>query len=176
MSSISTKSTKTDASEIDDAEFVKQRPFTFWSIVFGVKKERKVQYSEGLQVIGAGLGRTGTSSLKKALEILYEGEPCYHMSEVIENDHVNFWLNMNEGKMDQAQIREHFSRYATTTDYPACVYWKELLKAYPNAKVVLSVRSSESWCKSVNETIYRMNPDNPKKALGVVIMHTGKHF
>lgn len=105
-----------------------------------------------LMVIGAGLGRTATFSMKFALEHLGWG-PCYHMSEVFAGARRNIplWLDVVEGKPDWDRI---FDGYQATTDYPACSYWRELAGYYPAAKVVLTVRGADSWFDSVSETIF----------------------
>lgn len=103
-----------------------------------------------LRVIGAGFGRTGTASLKLALETLGCG-PCYHMSEVLSHaGHVDLWLDVAAGKPDWDAI---FSGYASTVDFPAANYWRELAEFYPDAKLLLSMRSAESWFQSTQETI-----------------------
>jgi hypothetical protein len=105
-----------------------------------------------LKVIGAGLGRTATFSLKFALEHLGLG-PCYHMAEVRADARRNMplWLNVVRGKPDWNAV---FAGFQSTTDYPACTYWRELAAFYPHAKVVLSVRDANSWFDSVSETIF----------------------
>lgn len=105
-----------------------------------------------LKVIGAGLGRTATFSMKFALEHLGLG-PCYHMSEVFAGARRNIplWLDVVDGKPDWDTI---FDGYQSTTDYPACSYWRELADYYPAAKVVLTVRDADSWFDSVSETIF----------------------
>jgi hypothetical protein len=106
----------------------------------------------GLKVIGAGLGRTATFSMKFALEHLGFG-PCYHMSEVMAGARRNVaqWLDVAAGKPDWDAV---FDGFQSTTDYPACSYWRELADYYPEAKVVLTVRDPDSWFDSVNETIF----------------------
>lgn len=106
--------------------------------------------SSDLCVIGAGCGRTGTASLKAALEQLLDA-PCYHMFEVFKHSHFQHWINASAGKPDWDTV---FSGYKATVDFPASVFYEELLVKYPNAKVVLSVRSSETWYNSVFETIW----------------------
>lgn len=105
-----------------------------------------------LKVIGAGLGRTATFSLKFALEHLGLG-PCYHMSEVFAGARRNIplWLDVVRSMADWDTI---FAGYQSTTDYPARSYWRELAAYYPNAKVVLTVRDADSWFESVTETIF----------------------
>jgi hypothetical protein len=108
-----------------------------------------------LAVIGAGLGRTATFSLKFALEHLGFG-PCYHMSEVFAGARRNvpLWLDAIDGRPDWEAI---FDGFHSTTDYPACTYWRELAAHYPRAKVLLTVRDPDSWFDSVSETIFSEN-------------------
>lgn len=105
-----------------------------------------------LKVIGAGLGRTATFSLKFALEHLGFG-PCYHMSEVFAGARRNvpLWVDVVRGQYNWDAV---FAGFESTTDYPACTYWRELAAFYPDAKVVLSVRDPDSWFDSVTETIF----------------------
>ncbi|MGJ8561994.1 MAG: sulfotransferase family protein [Alphaproteobacteria bacterium] len=104
-----------------------------------------------LKVIGAGFGRTGTASLKVALEKLLES-PCYHMSEVLGTaGHVDLWLDAAAGNPDWNAI---FGGYAATVDFPASYYWRELADAYPEAKIILSVRDAERWFESTQDTIF----------------------
>ena len=105
----------------------------------------------GLKVIGAGFGRTGTASLKLALEKLLGG-PCHHMSEVLGNaGQVDMWLDAAAGKPDWDAI---FDGYVATVDFPTSFYWRELADHYPEAKIVLSVRDPERWFESTQETIF----------------------
>jgi hypothetical protein len=105
-----------------------------------------------LRVIGAGLGRTATFSMKFALEHLGFG-PCYHMSEVFcgARRAVPQWLDAVDGRPDWDAI---FDGYQSTTDYPACTYWRELADHFPEAKVVLTLRDPDSWFDSVSATIF----------------------
>jgi hypothetical protein len=104
-----------------------------------------------LQVIGAGFGRTGTLSLKAALEALGFG-PCYHMYELLGHiDHAQFWVAAEAG--DPAALRTPLAGYRATVDWPGCVFWRELCDLYPEAKVVLSVRPPGRWYDSFRETV-----------------------
>jgi hypothetical protein len=112
-----------------------------------------------LKIIGAGFGRTGTLSVYTALNQL--GFPCYHMFEVLENkdnqSHLDFWRNVANTKPGRQHDWEQvFSKYTATMDNPACCVWRELLAAYPDAKVVLTVhpRGAEAWYESTMDTIY----------------------
>jgi hypothetical protein len=105
-----------------------------------------------LKVIGAGFGRTGTHTLKHALEMVGFG-PCYHMVELMQHPHyVPAWQAAAEGeRVDWDAI---FSNYPATVDWPALYFWRELSAHYPDAKVLLSVRDPESWYESFYKTIY----------------------
>lgn len=104
-----------------------------------------------LSVISAGFGRTGTMSLKLALEQIGFG-PCHHMIEVIENGEaqVPLWNDAIAGQPDYPTI---FDGYHSAVDWPAAAFWKELADVYPDAKIVLSSRTAESWYNSISETI-----------------------
>lgn len=106
-----------------------------------------------LKVVGAGFGRTGTLSLKNALERLGFG-PCYHMMEVFPRpEHVAMWHRLAFGhSMDWDEI---FRGFHATVDWPAARWWREIAAHYPDAKVLLSVRDPEAWYKSVIDTIYQ---------------------
>ena len=105
-----------------------------------------------LNVIGAGLGRNATFSMKFALERLGFG-PCHHMSEVFADARrqIPLWLDVVQGKPDWDAI---FDGFHSCTDYPSASYWRELAAYYPDAKVVLTTRDPDSWFDSVSETIF----------------------
>jgi Sulfotransferase domain len=106
-----------------------------------------------LKVVGAGFGRTGTLSLKSALQKLGFG-PCYHMMEVFPRpDHVAMWHRLAfENQIDWDAL---FAGFQATVDWPAARWWREIAAYYPDAKVLLSVRDPEAWYKSMIETIYQ---------------------
>ena len=105
-----------------------------------------------LQVIGAGFGRTGTMSLKLALEQLGFG-PCYHMLEVFEHpEHAAVWDAAAHGK--PTDWHEFLADYKAAVDWPACHFWRELGEAFPDAKFLLTERDPESWYKSISKTIF----------------------
>ncbi len=111
-----------------------------------------IRQSGGLKVIGAGFGRTGTLSMKAALEELGFG-PCYHMTEVFNNpEHIASWVAATEGK--PVDWKDFLKNYQATVDWPACTFYAELMRANPDAKVLLTVRNPESWYESVSSTIY----------------------
>lgn len=105
-----------------------------------------------LKVLGAGFGRTGTNSLKLALEQLGFG-PCHHMFEVRDNPRqLPFWQAAARGEaMDWDAV---FAEYNASVDWPSARFWREIADHFADAKVLLSVRPAESWFKSVHSTIY----------------------
>ncbi len=118
-----------------------------------------IQEWSGLKVIGAGFGRTGTLSTKHALEAI-GFNPCYHMTELFEKPAANEqWAAIVRG--EPVAWDTVFRGYQATVDWPACTYYKELMQAYPDAKVLLSVRDPEKWYESVTNTIYRVSHRNP---------------
>ena len=106
-----------------------------------------------IKVIGAGFGRTGTTSLKAALEHLGFGR-CYHMIEVLKKPSAaQLWQDAIDGKaVDWAHV---FEGYQATVDWPGCTFYQELMEVYPDAKVLLTVRDPERWHQSAFDTIYR---------------------
>ena len=106
-----------------------------------------------LSVIGAGFGRTGTLSLKLALEKLGLG-PCYHMIEVFRRpEHATLWSDAAEGKaMDWDAL---FEGYGAAVDWPVCYFWRELCDHYRDARVLLTVRDPERWYQSAHDTIFQ---------------------
>jgi len=105
-----------------------------------------------LSIIGAGLGRTGTTSLKLALETLGFA-PCHHMLELIFNpESVAPWVRAATGEaMDWDEV---LAGYRATTDWPACHFYKELAARYPRAQVILTVRDARRWYESTQATIF----------------------
>lgn len=102
-------------------------------------------------IIGAGFGRTGTLSVKAALERLGFG-PCYHMLTAFEKpEHLRFWNAAQRG--EPVEWPSIFDGYRSTVDWPGCAHWRELVLRYPEAKVVLTVRDPERWYESFRETL-----------------------
>ena len=107
-----------------------------------------------LRVIGAGFGRTGTLSLKVALERLLGGR-CYHMTEVLGNrDHVEVWADKGQGK--DVDLDTVLGDFVAAVDWPTTRYYAELAEQNPEAKVVLTVRDPERWYESTRETIFEL--------------------
>ncbi len=114
-----------------------------------------------IQVIGAGFGRTGTLSLKFALEKL-GFDKCYHMMEVALNaGHAQAWIDCAAGRMPDWRV--FLQGYQATVDWPSCNYWREQLQAFPQAKVLLSTRDPQAWHKSVMNTIWPSSRANGRK-------------
>ena len=107
-----------------------------------------------MQVIGCGVGRTGTYSLRLAIQQLGFG-PCYHMEEVIHNMpmRVPQWNAAIDGDPDWQAIYDGFN---SAVDWPTAGFFRELYAAYPQAKFILTVRSPESWADSFMYTIYQL--------------------
>lgn len=119
----------------------------------GIESVQRPLYRAGvaLRVVGAGLGRTGTMSLKGALERLL-GAPCYHMLEVGKHEgHVALWHAAVRGERPWEAL---FEGYAAAVDWPASAFWPELVEAYPDALVLLSYRDAEAWWRSASSTIF----------------------
>lgn len=108
--------------------------------------------SGGVKIIGAGFGRTGTFSLKNALDDIGLG-PCYHMYEV-RNHPQDAAVWKAAGRGEAVDWHALLADYRAIVDWPGCAFYAELLRAYPDANVVLTVRDPEKWYESVTATIY----------------------
>jgi hypothetical protein len=124
-----------------------------------------------VKVIGAGFGRTGTMSLKVALETLGL-DPCYHMTEVLAHpEHTSFWISA--WRREPADWEGVLGVYEATMDWPACTFYGELMERHPDAKVILSVRDPERWYESVRNTIYELSvivPRHPIYRIGYTLV------
>ncbi len=108
-----------------------------------------------LDLIGAGVGRTGTRTLKAALEQLGVG-PCYHMTDFFGRpEGLSHWEDADAGRpVDWEAL---FGEFRAVVDYPGCRQWAALSRAFPEARVLLSVRDPDAWYDSVQRTIFRAN-------------------
>lgn len=105
-----------------------------------------------IDVIGAGFGRTGTLSLQAALHQLGFG-PCYHFGEVFAHpEHKEHWLAAARG--DSGAWRRALEGYRATVDWPGTAFWRQLVDAYPDAKVILTTRNADKWFESIDKTIF----------------------
>lgn len=107
-----------------------------------------------IQVIGAGMARTGTMSLKFALEELGYNK-CHHMMEVMKDSaNLVYWNEMHNKRTTDFEAM--LKGYQAIVDFPGSLYYKELIQQYPDAKVILSVRDAEKWYLSCRNTIYQV--------------------
>lgn len=122
---------------------------------------------DGLKIIGAGFGRTGTLSLKSALEML-GFDPCCHMLEVAwRQERAALWLDAAQGR--RVDWRRVLSGYKATVDWPGCAFYSQLIEAFPDAKVILTVRDPEAWYESAKNTIHQRpsaQPPSPDDTVG----------
>jgi len=113
-----------------------------------------------LKVIGAGLGRTGTLSLKVALERI-GFDKCYYMSEVIAHlQHISVWDAAGRG--EPVDWEALFWGFQAIVDWPGCNFYREFQGKYPDAKVILSVSDPERWYDSARQTIYAVRTAFPR--------------
>lgn len=123
----------------------------------------------GLRVIGAGFGRTGTNSMCRALNILGVG-PTHHMFELSDKPDMQAqWLAVARGAKPDWEVL--LDGYNACIDWPSAFYWRELMQAYPDAGVLLTMRSAESWWRSYEKTIlqYVLSGDHPDDFADVLI-------
>jgi Sulfotransferase domain len=110
-----------------------------------------------VKLIGAGLPRTATLTQRAALEILGFA-PCYHMQNVFADmSEVARWRDVLDGRLSAAEILEG---YPAMVDWPGSYYYRELMQAHPDAKVLLSVRDGMAWAKSMQQTIWGLFYDD----------------
>ncbi len=116
--------------------------------------------SDSIVVIGAGLPRTGSYSLHQALTKLLGGD-CYHMKHVMrgEKEHYQFWDRALKRQLTKQDWQEFFTSQGCNkgVDYPFSFYWRELIRLFPNAKVILSTRDSHKWYLSVRDALRASN-------------------
>ncbi|XOV89953.1 MAG: sulfotransferase family protein [Pseudomonadota bacterium] len=127
-----------------------------------------------LRVIGAGFGRTGTLSLKFALERL-GFDACYHMLELHKHpEHRELWAQAHRG--ENINWDALFDGYQASVDWPSCNLWREQLAHFPDAKVILSLRDPDRWYDSVMATIYQasstgLSSADPERKAGAAWAH-----
>ncbi len=111
-----------------------------------------------LDIIGAGLGRTGTKTMKTVLQQLGFG-PCFHMVDLFEHpERLQHFEDAFAGR--DADWEALFEGYRSCVDFPACDYYRQLAARYPEAKVILTVRDPDAWYDSVHSTIYPASRGN----------------
>jgi hypothetical protein len=122
-----------------------------------------------LAVIGVGVGRTGTFSLKLALEQLGFG-PCHHMTEVNGSEAQKaFWRAAARG--ETASWGEAYAGYRSAVDYPTAYFWRQLASNYPDARLILTTRDPDAWYDSVAKTIsFSFGPENDPDSFGRAVI------
>lgn len=122
-----------------------------------------------IKVIGAGFGRTGTDSMREALTILGFG-PCHHMFEVNANDEQKrLWRGLAGGSAPD--WNRLLAGYASCMDWPSAHYWRDLVRFYPEARVILTYRSPESWWASFEKTLLTaLDESVDQESLGVALI------
>lgn len=109
-----------------------------------------------LKVLGLGMGRTGTLSLKLALEKLGFG-PCYHMDDLLKRPtDVRYWKTLD--KTGQTDWNALFGAYQSAVDFPTIAYHQAILNTFPEVKVILTEREEEAWYESAYQTILNAEP------------------
>ena len=117
-----------------------------------------------LKIVGAALGRTGTNSLKLALEQLGFG-PCHHMFEVRDHpEQLPYWQAAARGELPDWD--EVFANYQSCVDWPSARLWREIAAHYPDAKVILTLRDADKWFASMHATIYPVIQSWPEQEPG----------
>eukprot|EP00808_Paulinella_micropora_P030660 g68057.t1 len=107
-----------------------------------------------VKILCAGLGKTGTLSLQKALRIL--GFDAIHYVGTFRR-HGQFYLALFKGELEQPDFKR-FTEDAVL-DEPNCYFFREFLEAWPDCKVILSTRSDEGkWCKSYVQHVRDLAP------------------
>lgn len=112
-----------------------------------------------LAVIGAGFGRTGTLSLRAALERLGV-DPCDHMEHTLaQPERVALWQDATARRRDGKPIdwRPLLDGYCAAVDWPAAAFWQELSAAHPQARVILTVRDPGRWYDSMTATLFPLH-------------------
>jgi hypothetical protein len=123
-----------------------------------------------MDVIGAGFGRTGTLSVKTALERLGFG-PCMHMMPLLDDpERAALFQRAAEG--DYRALGKALDGYRSTVDWPGTYFWRELIASNPDAKVVLTARDPEKWYRSAHDTIFQAATHAPRGSGPIEMTHT----
>ncbi|CAH8525869.1 unnamed protein product [Dicrocoelium dendriticum] len=153
---------------------MRQLPLITPAHILGME-EPTAQNCSSLLVIGVGQMRTGTTSLKSALETLFQA-PCYHMSDVafrLKEQHIRKWIyacQVCNGSAHEAKIALQlfkpfwdsiYGMAVSAVDYPTCVFYRQLMSVYPKAKFILTTRDPDEWVRSCRATT--MCPDMLRK-------------
>jgi hypothetical protein len=124
-----------------------------------------------VKVIGAGFGRTGTMSLKAALEQLGAG-PCFHMIDIVQDQtSLPYWQAAADG--ERVDWKEALDGWEADVDWPGCTFYKEHMETWPDAPVLLSVRDPEAWYRSVTNSIYAVRATSAERFPAIARMING---
>ncbi len=119
-----------------------------------------------IKIIGAGLPRTGTNTLRESLEILGFSK-TYHMKQLLVHpENLHYWTTLKAtGTTNWDAL---YDGYEATVDFPCYPWYKEHMTQYPDAKVILSTRPFENWYTSFYSTIWKAQnpPDAERAAMG----------
>jgi len=119
-----------------------------------------------IKIIGAGLPRTGTNTLKNALETLGYSK-TYHMKELlVQPDSLHHWLTLES--TGTTNWEELYDGYEATVDFPAYPWYKEHLAQYPDAKVIFTTRPFDKWYDSIHSTVWQAGPQNLPEKLAMM--------
>jgi len=133
-------------------------------VSFAARSEANEQAT--LKLIGVGFGRTGTVSLRSALETIGYG-PCYHMKELYDRpERLPRWQQAVDGRRPWRDVLEG---YRATLGWPGAAFWRELMDNHPKAKLILTTRDHQSWYESAHSTLYQSRFDadgNRRRPLG----------
>ena len=120
-----------------------------------------------IKIIGAGFPRTGTTTLKQALETLGYSK-TYHFKDLIADpDRLKDWEELEtKGHTNFAAL---FDGFVATVDFPGYPYYKILLEKYPDAKVILTKRKFEAWYESTRKTVWKAGPQTVPAKLAMLL-------
>ena len=105
-----------------------------------------------MQIISVGFLRTGTTSMKLALEQLGFG-PCYHLKELVNDpSRAAEWLTVAADPAS-ADWKRIYADYNSAVGTPTTTFWRHVVTAFPTAKVIITVRDPHDWYDSANRTI-----------------------
>ncbi|KAE8220238.1 hypothetical protein CF319_g6204 [Tilletia indica] len=107
-----------------------------------------------MRVIGAGIPRTGTLSMKQALDIL--GIPCHHMAAVLADrtDHeAKTWTKAGTEGLSDSEWDDLLRPWQACIDAPSACFYKRLADLYPDAKIIVTTRNAKKWLASMQRTI-----------------------
>jgi len=115
-----------------------------------------------LFVIGTGLSRTGTTTLRKVIEELGFG-PCYNSTELfIRPRGIEFWEALEKGQ--EVDFESFFSDYNAIIGFPGYIFHQQLKDRYPSAKIILSYRDPDEWYEDISTTVFESASSHVNKA------------